>query len=178
MSNVYIDEYGNGNCYVDNYYPENGDIITIFAYPDSGYNLLDLTCTSEYGYGIAIDTTEEQQLTYDSSWGDITIHAEFSRDIIEVESGGNGSAGVNDYNPSDGQTVILTCIPDRKYTVSSIICTDTDGNVIWTASNLMVSFTYDSSWGDINIYVTFDLKWIFKNLWILSRREWWRKNNY
>lgn len=178
MSNVYIDQSGNGSCYVDNYYPENGDVITIYAYPDSGADLLDLYCYSEYGYSIAIGVMEEQQLTYDSTWGNITITATFSSDKITVDSSGNGSAAVDDNNPSDGQAVVLTCIPDRKYTVSSIICTDSNGNVLWTSTDLVVSFTYSDSWGAINIYVTFDLKWIFKNLWILSRREWWRKNNF
>ena len=178
MSNVYIEAYGHGSCYVDNYSPQNGDVITIYAHPDSGYELLDLYCYSEYGYSIAIGRLEEQQLTYDGSWGDITIYATFSRDIIEITDDGNGAAGVSDNNPSDGQTVILTAIPQRHYKVSAIICYDLDGNVLWTASDKIISFIYQSSWGNINIEVYFEEIWIYKNLWILFNRQWWRKNNY
>lgn len=178
MSNVYIESYGNGSCYVDNYNPENGDIITIYAIPDTDNELLDMYCESEYGYSIAISIAQEQRLTYDSTWGDITIYATFSRDIVVVDYGENGSAYVDNYNPSNGQTVTLVCEPDRKYLVSSIICTNLEGTELWTSTDPITTFIYDASWGDINIYIIFDLKWIFKNLWILSRREWWRKNNF
>ena len=36
MSNVYINQSGRGSCYVDNYNPQNGDVITIYADADTG----------------------------------------------------------------------------------------------------------------------------------------------
>lgn len=178
MSNVYIETYGNGSCTVDNYTPENGDIITISAIPDSGAELLDMYCESEHGYSIAIATAQVQRLTYDSTWGDITIYATFSRDVIVIDPPENGSAYVDNYNPTDGQTVTLTSDPDDKYSVSLIICTNLEGTVLWTTTDQVYQFVYHEGWGDINIYIAFDLKWIFKNIWILFTRQWWRKNNF
>lgn len=170
MSSIYVSTTGNGSAGVDNYNPNNGDVVTIFAYPDDGAQLLDLTMQSEYGYYIAIYVQQIQQIVYDSSWGDCTIYATFSHDIITVNSNGNGYAYVDDLNPSDGQTVTLYSTPgSRKYEVVGITCTDQNGNTVWSASAETVSFNYDANWGDITINVYFDLKWIFKNLWFLCK---------
>lgn len=178
MSSIYVNTIGNGSAWVDNPNPENGDIITIFAYADDGAQLLDLTMQDQNGAYIAIFVQPSQQLQYDGSWGDCTITATFSHDIITLHDNGNGYSYVSNLNPSDGETVYLTSVPDRKYMVFEIICSDSGGTVLWTAQAEELEFIYDASWGDITIDVYFEMKWIFKNLWILSRREWWRKNNY
>ena len=180
MSNVYINQSGRGSCYVDNYNPQNGDVITIYADADTGAQILDMYCTSEYGYGIAIGISPVQTLTYDSSWGDITITAEFTRDIITITTGGSGigTGTCSNYNPVNGETVDLDCIPDRKSYLFDIVAYDQYDNPIQLQVTNHQSFVYDSSWGNITIELYFEIKWIFKNLWILSRREWWRKNNF
>ena len=178
MSDIYVNVTGNGQAWVDNSNPSHGDIITLYAYEDSGAYLIDITARSEYGYAVALDTTNVQQFQYESSWGDLTIDVVFSHDIISLNVNGNGYSTISTYNPSDGETVYLDSYPDRKYEVYEIICSDSNGYVLWTSQSENLSFTYDSSWGDITIDVYFDLKWIFKNLWILKQREWWRKNTY
>jgi hypothetical protein len=180
MSNVYIRQSGRGSCYVDNYNPQNGDVITIYADADTGAQILDMYCTSEYGYGIAISITQVQTLTYDSSWGDITITAKFTGDIITLATGGTGlgSVSCSNYNPSNGETVYLDCVPDRKSYLFDIVSYDENFNPIQIPVAEHQSFVYDASWGDVTIEAYFEIKWIYKNLWILSRREWWRKNNF
>lgn len=178
MSNIYVNVIGNGSAWVDNPSPSNGDIITLFAYEDSGAYLIDITARDENGYAVALATTNVQQFQYDSSWGNLTITVKFSHDIITVNSNGNGYAYVNIPNPNNGEDVTLYSVPDRKYEVFEIICSDSNGYVLWTTQSEQYTFTYDSSWGDITIDVYFELKWIFKNLWILKQREWWRKNTY
>lgn len=179
MSNIYVNVTGNGTGWVDNPNPNNGDIITIYAYADSGATLLDVTMQSQYGYYIAVSVTPVQQISYDSSWGDCTIDITCSADIITVNSNGNGWATVDNLNPSDGESVRLSCTPSgRKYEVTDIYISDSNGNTWQLPAVEDQYFTYDANWGDITIDAYFDLKWIFKNLWILKQREWWRKNTY
>ena len=180
MSNVYISRTGRGNCYVDNYTPQNGDVITIYADADTGAQILDMYCTSEYGYGIAIGIASVQTLTYDSSWGDITITAIFTGDIITITTGGTGIgiAICSNYSPVNGETVDLECIPDRGSYLFDIVAYDENFNPIQLQVEEQQSFIYDSSWGNITIEIYFERTWISKNLWILSRRERWRKKNY
>ena len=178
MSNIDVISIGHGTAYVDNPTPNNGDIITIYAYADSGYQLLDIVMWDQNGYSIAVATAPVQQLQYNSSWGDCTIKVTFSHDIITVHDDGNGYAYVDNPNPNNGETVTLYAVANNKYQLYEIICMDSNGNVLWTSQSDTTPFTYDSSWGDITIEVYFELKFIFKNLWILFQRQWWRKNNY
>lgn len=179
MSNIYVNVIGNGTGYVDNPNPNNGDIITIYAYLTPPASLLDITMQSQYGYYIAVGVTPVQQVQYDSSWGDCTITITFSHDIITVNANGSGVAYVDNPNPNNGDSVTLYANPvGRKYMLFEIICSDSNGLVLWTAQTETTQFIYDSSWGDITIDCYFDLKWLYKNIWILFQRQWWRKNNY
>ena len=179
MSNIYVNVTGNGTGYVDNPTPNNGDVITIYAYADPGATLIDVTMQSQYGYYIAVWVQPVQTVAYDSSWGDCTIDITFSHDIIQINSIGNGWATVDNLNPNNGDSVRVSCTPGgRKYHVEDIIITDSNGNQYHLPAVENQYFTYDSSWGDITIDVYFDLKWLYQNLWILKQREWWRKNNY
>lgn len=176
MSNIYVNVTGNGQAWVDNPTPNNGDVVTIYAYINTGATLIDITMQSQYGYYIAVSVAPVQQIAYDSSWGDCTIYVTFSHDIIQVNSIGNGWAVVDNPNPNNGDSVRLSCTPgSRKDEVIDIIVTDSNGNQWQLPPVDDQYFTYDSSWGDIIIDVYFDLKWLFKNLWILKGREWWRK---
>ena len=179
MSNIYVNVIGNGTGYVDNPNPNNGDIITIYAYLTPPASLIDITMQSEYGYYIAVSVTPVQQIQYDSSWGDCTITITFSHDIITVNANGSGIAYVDNPNPDNGDTVTLYATPvGRKYALIGIECYDSNFNLIWTATTETTQFVYDSSWGDITIECYFDLKWLYKNLWILFQKKWWMKNNY
>lgn len=179
MSNIYVNVIGNGTAYVDNPNPNNGDVITIYAFEDPGAQLIDLTMQDQNGMYIAIFVQQIQQLVYDASWGDCTITATFSHDIITVHANGSGVAYVDNPNPNNGDSVTLYANPvGRKYMLIGIECYDSNFNPIWTATTETTQFTYDSSWGDITIECYFDLKWLYKNIWILFQRQWWRKNNY
>lgn len=178
MSNIYVNVIGYGTAWVNNPSPNNGDIITLFAYEDAGFNLLDITAVDYQGYAIALATTNVQQFQYDVSWQDMTITVTFSHDIITVNYTAGGYAYVSNTNPSNGDTVTLECIPDFKYEIINIIATDENGNIIPLIIDIQQTFIYDDSWGAVTIDVTFDMNFIYKNLWLLSRRQWWRKNNY
>lgn len=179
MSNIYVNVTGNGTGWVDNPTPNNGDIITIYAYANTGATLIDVTMQSQYGYYIAVSVVPVQQIAYDSSWGDCTIDITCSADIITLNSNGNGWASVDNLNPDNGDSVRLSCTPGGShYQVVDIIVTDANGNMWQLPPVDDQYFTYDSSWGDITIDVYFDLKWLYNNIWILFQRQWWRKNNY
>lgn len=174
MSNIDVVVTGNGTAYVDNPNPVNGDIITIYAYADPGAQLLDILMWDQNGYSIAIAVQQIQQIVYDDTWGDCTIYATFSHDIITVNTDGNGYAYVSNVTPADGETVTLYSTPNNHYVVLEIICSDSNQQVLWTAQGDTVSFTYDANWGDITIDVYFDKKWLFKNLWLLKVAQDWR----
>ena len=179
MSNIFVNVIGNGSAWVDNPNPNNGDIITLYAYEDAGAALLDITAVDYQGYSIALATTNEQQFQYDASWQDMTITVTFSHDIITVNANGSGIAYVDNINPDNGDMVTLYATPvGRKYMLIGIECYDSSFNLIWTATTETTQFVYDSSWGDITIECYFDLKWLYKNLWILFQKKWWMKNNY
>ncbi|MBR3599700.1 MAG: hypothetical protein IKL53_07455 [Lachnospiraceae bacterium] len=178
MSNIYVNTIGNGTAYVDNPTPVDGDIITIYAYADPGASLLDLVMDDQGGAAIAISVTAVQQLQYDGNWGDCTITATFSHDTIIVNSNGFGYAYVSNPNPSDGESVTLECIPNNHYEVTAIDAYDEWGNQIPMIVDIQQTFIYDANWGTLTIDVYFDKKFIYKNLWILFRKQWWRKNNY
>ena len=179
MSNIFINVIGNGTAYVDNYTPNNGDIVTLYAYEYAGAALLDITAVDYQGYSIALATTNVQQFQYDASWQDMTITITFSHDIVTVHANGSGIAYVNNLNPNNGDTVTLYANPvGRKYRLIGIECYDSNFNLIWTANTETTQFIYDSSWGDITIECYFDLKWLYENLWILFQKKWWMKNNY
>lgn len=178
MSNIYVVSSGNGSAYVDNPAPNNGEIVTIYAYADPGATLDDLYMTDQNGAYIAISVTPVQQISYNSAWGNCTITAQFSvggGDTITVNANGNGMAYVDNANPSDGDTVYLYSFPGgRKYMLIGIDCYDSNMNLLWTADQETVSFTYDDNWGNITIEVYFNLKWLYKNLWILKVAQDWR----
>lgn len=182
MSNVYINSSGFGQCFVDNYAPNAWDVITIYAYADLYNHIVDLTVTDQNGYYIAVSITPVQQIAYDPSWGDITINCVFSQnyyiDVI-VTGTGQGHAYVSNDYPVNGEVIdLFAYATDRKSELVSIVGTDSNGNDIGLSTSSYQQFTFDGNWGALTIVVTIDLKWLYKNLWILFQRQWWRKNNY
>ena len=183
MSNVYINSSGFGQCYVDNYSPSSaGDPITIYALADLYNHIVDLTATDQNGYSIALGLVPEQTIYYDPTWGDITINCVFSQnyyiDVIVTGSGSGHAYVSNDY-PVNGETIdLFAYATDNKSELISIVGTDQNGNDVGLITSSYQQFTFDGSWGALTITVTVDLKWLYKNLWILKQRGWWRKNNY
>lgn len=100
---------------------------------------------------------------------------------ISVQWTGDGSTYVDNYYPNDGDTITLTCIPDPHCSLVDIVAYDEHGYSVALYVQDVQQFTYnESAYGNkLDIYVTFtDTPFIYKNLWILSTRKWWRKNNY
>jgi len=91
---------------------------------------------------------------------------------------GDGLAYVDNYFPQGGDTVALTCIPDPHCSLIDIIATDSHGYSVALAVTEYQEFVYNKLLGDINIHVIFsEIPFIYKNLWILKPKDWWRKNN-
>ena len=178
MSNIYVNVIGNGSAWVDNAAPSNGDVITLYAYAVSGYFLIDISAVDQNGYSIAMAVTPVQQFVYDANWGDVTIAVKFSHDIITINDNGQGFSYVSNYYPADGESVTLVCNPDPHCEVINIVGTDQNGNDIGLIIADTQSFTYYSSYGDVTIDVYYDKKFLYKNLWLLALRQWWRKNNF
>lgn len=78
MSEIFVLTSGNGTAYVDNAYPLDGDTVTLYAYPDPGETLDDITARESHGYAVALSTTSMQSFTYRSVWNDLTIYVTFS----------------------------------------------------------------------------------------------------
>lgn len=78
MSEIIMDISGNGDAYVNNSYPYDGETITLTCTPAEGETLDDVTATDSHGYSIALATQEEQTFVYREIWGDMTIHVIFS----------------------------------------------------------------------------------------------------
>ena len=78
MSDIFVNIYGNGVAYVDNYTPSDGETITLECYEDPGEQLLDVLAWESHGYSVALATTNIQTFTYRAIWGNLTIDVYFS----------------------------------------------------------------------------------------------------
>ena len=76
MSFIWVNVTGSGTAYVDNPNPINGDVVTLYAYPDTGETIRDVTARESHGYAVAIAPFDP--FVYHESWGDLTINVEFS----------------------------------------------------------------------------------------------------
>lgn len=184
MSNVYINQSGFGQCYVDNYSPSYiGEPITIYAHADLYNHIVDLTVTDQGGQSIAVSLVPDQTIYYDPMWGDITINCTFSQnyyiDLI-LTGDGNGHTHVSNDRPVAGEVVdLFAYATDRKSELVSIVGMDSYGNDIGLITSAYQQFTFDPNWGNITIVVTIDLKWLYHNLWIIANNDkWWRKRLY
>lgn len=74
---------------------------------------------------------------------------------IFVLVSGNGIAWVDNAYPWDGDTVTLTAQPDLDATLDDITARESHGWAVALATTTVQTFTYDDSWGDLTIYVTF-----------------------
>ena len=79
-NNIYVQPTGNGTAYVDVQHPIDGQNFTLYAYPNSGEELLDITAQDAHGQWVALSLTTVQTLPYDeTNWGNrLTIYVEFS----------------------------------------------------------------------------------------------------
>lgn len=74
---------------------------------------------------------------------------------IDVVVSGNGVAYVDDNNPSQGQSVTLTCIPDTGETLDDILAWDSGGHSIALYVQQSQTFTWDDAWISMTISVEF-----------------------
>lgn len=75
---IQIHSSGDGTAYVNDYNPEPNQWVTLFAYPNSGETLNDITATDAQGHSIAMSVSQEQSFRYNSSWGTMHIYVTFS----------------------------------------------------------------------------------------------------
>lgn len=78
MNEIFVTWTGDGTAYVDNYYPNEGDTITLTCIPDPHCTLDDILATDSHGYSIALYVTEIQTFTYHVALGNVTIDVTFS----------------------------------------------------------------------------------------------------
>ena len=69
---------GNGSAYVSNPYPTDGGVFTLYAYPDTDWELTDIIAEDYQGYSIAVYVQEEQDIEYNEDWGDVLITVTFA----------------------------------------------------------------------------------------------------
>ena len=74
---------------------------------------------------------------------------------IDVVVSGNGVAYVDDDNPSQGQSVTLTCIPDTGETLEDVLAWDSGGHSIAAPVQPVWTFTWDETWVAMTISVEF-----------------------
>ena len=78
MSNIFVNVTGNGYAYVTNPTPSDGDIVTLYATPDTGETLDDIIAIDSGGHSIALAVTQSQTFIYRAAWGDVSITVVFS----------------------------------------------------------------------------------------------------
>ena len=74
---------------------------------------------------------------------------------IDVIVSGNGVAYVDDDNPSQGQSVTLTCTPNTGETLDDVLAWDSGGHSIALYVQQSQTFTWDDTWVAMTISVEF-----------------------
>ena len=74
---------------------------------------------------------------------------------IDINVVGYGVAPVSNYDPVDGETVVLDCIPDSGEILLDIEAWDSQGYSVALAVQLTQSFTWTDAYGSMTIKVTF-----------------------
>lgn len=75
--------------------------------------------------------------------------------FIWVNVSGNGTAYVDNPNPIAGDQVTLYAYADQGEQINDIYALDSGGHYIAMYVQPQQTFTYNSAWGDVSIYVEF-----------------------
>lgn len=79
MGSITLIVSGNGQAFVSNTSPSDGELVTLDAWPYAGETLDDIYAIDYQGHSIALNPTlNQQQFTYYDAWGNMTIYVTFS----------------------------------------------------------------------------------------------------
>lgn len=78
MGQVFLSVNGYGSAYVDNYFPSDGEIITLDCIPDKWCELEDIIASDSYDHIIALPVVEWQEITFNAQWNNLYLEVYFS----------------------------------------------------------------------------------------------------
>lgn len=79
MSEIFINVLeGQGYGYVSNFYPSDGEIVTLYVEPAVGYIIKDITAWDSYDHSIALNQyASEQSFPFNAAWNNMYIDLKF-----------------------------------------------------------------------------------------------------
>ncbi|MDO4173139.1 MAG: S-layer homology domain-containing protein [Eubacteriales bacterium] len=75
--------------------------------------------------------------------------------VVTVAETENGSVTVSAQNPAEGDTVIITPVPDEDYAVDTVTVTDADGNAIEVTPGEDGTYTFTQPASNVTVTVTY-----------------------
>ena len=78
MGQIFLQTFGNGTAYVDDYYPVNNQRVHLVCTPYGDSHLDHITATDSYDHSIALLQTLDQTFVYQSAWNNMYIEVYFA----------------------------------------------------------------------------------------------------
>lgn len=151
MPKIEVIVSGYGTAYVNDPDPLTGEPVTLYCIPDEGESLEDIQAWEEHGYSVALPVQEEVTFTW--NYESMQIYVYFSSPAITITIEGDGTATVSNDNPTTGEIVTLTCQPDSRRKIKSIVGYDENGNVVTFQNKTVQTFVWQ--YQTLEIIVTF-----------------------
>ena len=155
------DSFENGSVTTDKTSATAGTTITLTVTPDSGYELDELTVTSESSSNTITLTNNNGTYSFEMPEGNVTIGATFKEITYSINigtfTGGSVTAYVDGSSVTGAAkdvTVTLTVTTDDKYQLKSITVTDASGSTVSFEDTSTTEGTYAFIMPASNVTVT------------------------
>lgn len=138
--------------------PIPGNTVVIVPTPETGNIVTDVVVKDENGVDIpVIYNPNTGNWEYVQPNGPVTITPSFGRDTVIEDTVTGGTITITPYNPSVGETVVITPIPGSGYGSGAPIVKDENGNTIPVTKNPDGTYEYVQPDGVVTITPSFSV---------------------
>ena len=152
LSSITVEENENGAVTASARYAVAGTEVTLTSEPNSGYRFHEWNITPE------ATVTDNKFVMPENA---VTVSAVFAQRPssstypITVKDSTNGSASSSHERASSGTTVTITVMPDKGYTLETLIITDKNGNELKLTDKGGGKYTFTMPSGKVTVEASF-----------------------
>ena len=152
LSSITVEENENGTVTASARYAVSGTKITLTCDPNSGFRFHEWNITPEVTVTDNKFAMPEEAVTVSAVF---TWHPSSSTYPITVKDSTNGSASSSHKSASSGTTVTITVMPDKGYTLETLIVTDKNGNELKLTDKGGGKYTFTMPASKVTVTATF-----------------------
>ena len=152
LSSITVEENENGTVTASARYAVSGTKITLTCDPNSGFRFYEWNITPEVTVTGNKFVMPEEAVTVSAVF---TWHPSSSTYPITVKDSTNGSAVSSHKSASSGTTVTITVMPDKGYTLETLIVTDKSGNELKLTDKGGGKYTFTMPASKVTVTATF-----------------------